>query len=131
MIELGSLHPTRDFTFVTDTARGFIQEMNCSTSVGEVTNIGSGFEISIKDTVQALAKIMGVEVKVIKDDTRLRPENSEVDRLYAGITKAEKSFNWKPMFGGYNGFLDGLKQTSEWFLDSKNLSHYKVDLYNV
>lgn len=130
-IKMGALYPTRDFTFVTDTARGFIQEMNCEKNIGEVTNIGSGFEISIKDTVEAIAEAMKVEVKVSLDESRLRPEKSEVDRLYADVTKAQKNFNWNPQFGGYEGFLEGLKKTASWFLDPENLAHYKTDLYNV
>ncbi|MDB4145227.1 NAD-dependent 4,6-dehydratase LegB [Amylibacter sp.] len=130
-IKLGALSPTRDFTFVTDTARGFVQEMLCEASIGNVTNVGSGFEISIEDTVKAIAEAMGVEVKVLEDKARMRPVNSEVERLYAGIEKAQKSFNWNPKYGGSAGFIKGLKLTAEWFKDPDNLKYYKTDTYNV
>ena len=130
-IKLGALDPTRDFTFVTDTALGFVQDMMCSDSVGCVTNIGSGFEISIFETVKAISEVMNVEVEIVQDKARLRPEKSEVDRLYAGIKNAEKRFNWSPKYAGRTGFKEGLKLTAEWFMDPKNLSAYKADIYNV
>ena len=130
-IRLGSLHPTRDFSFVTDTARGFLQEMEAVTNVGNVTNIGSGFEISIRDTVEAISSAMGRKIKIVEDEARLRPEKSEVDRLFASISRAENSFNWKPDYGGHEGFLRGLIKTAEWFLEPKNLSFYKANIYNV
>lgn len=130
-IKLGSLSPTRDFTFVRDTARGFIQAMRCDEAVGQVTNIGSGFEISIGDTVNAIAKAMGVEVEVLQDDARLRPQASEVERLFAGTEKAKKTFGWSPEFGGFEGFVRGLSETAEWFQDPVNLAAYKTNRYNI
>ena len=130
-IQLGSLHPTRDFSFVTDTARGFLQEMEANDNVGKVTNIGSGFEISIRDTVEAISSAMGKKIKIVEDKNRLRPEKSEVDRLFASISKAENSLNWNPDFGGRKGFLRGLIKTAEWFSEPQNLSLYKANIYNV
>ena len=130
-IKLGALHPTRDFSFVRDIAGGFIQAMNCSACVGEVTNIGSGFEISIRETVDLIAEAMGVSVDIISDQNRQRPDASEVDRLFADVEKAKKRFNWSPEFGGRDGFINGLKETAEWFIDPQNLSLYKPHLYNV
>ena len=130
-IKLGSLTPTRDFTFVRDTARGFIQAMHCDAAVGQVTNIGSGFEISIGETVAAIAEAMQVNVEVLQDDARLRPQASEVERLFAGTDKARKLFGWSPEFGGRDGFVRGLAETADWFRDPANLAAYKTDQYNV
>ncbi len=130
-IKLGSLTPTRDFTFVRDTARGFIQAMQCDAAVGQVTNIGSGFEISIADTVSAIAEAMSTQVEVVQDDARLRPQASEVERLFAGTQKAEKLFGWSPEFGGRDGFVRGLAETADWFMDPANLAAYKSDRYNI
>lgn len=130
-IRLGSLAPTRDFTFVRDTARGFVQAMECDAAVGRVTNIGSGFEISIAETASAIAEAMGVEVVVVQDEARLRPQASEVERLFAGTRAAEEMFGWAPEFGGRDGFVRGLAETAEWFQNPGNLAGYKTDLYNI
>jgi len=130
-IRLGSLHPTRDFTYVEDTAFGFMQEMMCAGNIGRTTNIGSAFEISIEETVNSIARVMNSRVTVIQDDDRLRPEKSEVDRLFACTRRAQSSFDWKPKHGGYEGFLRGLKKTADWFSQPHNLLNYKTDLYNV
>lgn len=131
MIKLGALHPTRDFTFVGDTAQGFIQAMECDGSIGEATNIGSDFEISIKETVEMIAKCMNVEIEIVADQRRLRPSDSEVERLFAGVDKARKLFGWAPEHGGRDGFAKGLAKTAEWFQNPENLRAYKVSSYNV
>lgn len=130
-IKLGALHPTRDFTFVRDTARGFIQAMNCADCIGEVTNIGSNFEISIADTVALIAEAMGVEVEVTTDSNRIRPAASEVERLFAGTEKAQRLFGWEPAYSGRDGFVRGLAETAEWFQDPANLARYKTQTYNI
>jgi dTDP-glucose 4,6-dehydratase len=130
-IKLGALHPTRDFTFAKDTARGFIQAMRCDAAIGEVTNIGSGFEISIADTVSLIAEAMGTQVEVVLDEDRVRPAASEVERLFAGTKKAQGLFGWAPEYGGRDGFVRGLRETAEWFQDPVNLAGYKADRYNI
>lgn len=130
-IKLGALHPTRDFTFVRDTARGFIQAMGCDACIGEVINIGSNFEISIGDTVSLIAEAMGEQVEVLTDDDRIRPAASEVERLFAATEKAERLFGWKPEFSGRDGFVRGLAETAEWFQNPANLARYKTDHYNI
>lgn len=130
-IKLGALHPTRDFTFVQDTAQGFVQAMECADCVGEATNIGSGFEISVKDTVELIADCMGVEIEIITDHQRIRPADSEVERLFAGVEKARRLFGWAPEHGGLEGFKNGISKTVEWFQDSENLAAYKTSSYNV
>lgn len=130
-VKLGSLTPTRDFTFVRDTARGFIQAMNSEACIGEVTNIGSNFEISIGDTVNLIAEAMGKNVEVVTDEIRIRPQESEVERLFAGTEKAQRLFGWAPEFCGRDGFVRGLAETAEWFQDPQNLARYKTDVYNI
>jgi dTDP-glucose 4,6-dehydratase len=130
-IKLGAVHPTRDFNFVTDTVRGFIAAMNAEKAVGEVINVGSGFEISIGDTAKAIADVMGAEINIITEDQRLRPEKSEVERLFADNKKAKELMGWQPEFGGLDGFKNGLTQTIEWFNNPANLSNYKSNIYNL
>lgn len=130
-IKLGAIHPTRDFNFVSDTVRGFIAAMNAEKAVGEVINVGSSFEISVGDTAKAIADVMGAEINIITEDQRLRPEKSEVERLFADNKKAKELMGWQPEFGGLDGFKRGLKQTVEWFNDPKNLSNYKSNIYNL
>ena len=130
-IQLGALDPTRDFTFVSDTVNGFIQAMLSESTNGTVTNIGSGFEISILKTAQLIANLMGKEVEFELDPARLRPEISEVERLFASYEKATRIMNWKPQYGGEAGFRLGLKKTIEWFLDPAHLSNYKNNTYAI
>ncbi|UTV39270.1 NAD-dependent 4,6-dehydratase LegB (plasmid) [Ensifer adhaerens] len=131
-IKLGSVSPTRDFTFVTDTVRGFAAIADCDSAIGEVVNIGSNFEISIGDTVMAIADVMGVDVEIVTDEQRIRPEKSEVERLWADTTKAQRLFGWSAEFGGsIEGFRKGLEKTVEWFTKPENLAQYKHDKYNI
>lgn len=130
-IRLGAVSPTRDFNFVGDTVAGFIAALNSGKGLGEVINIGSNFEISVGDTVQLIAEAMGVDVEILTDEVRLRPENSEVERLWASNTKAQELLGWRPTYGGRDGFRRGLELTAEWFLRSENLRAYKADIYNL
>jgi len=130
-IKLGALHPTRDFNYVKDTVRGFIAIAESEKSIGEVINIGSNFEISIGDTVKLIAEAMGVEIEIETDEVRLRPEKSEVNRLWADNTKAKQLVGWEPLYGGREGFKRGLAETAEWFMNPANLAGYKSDRYNI
>jgi dTDP-glucose 4,6-dehydratase len=130
-IRLGALHPTRDFSFVADTVAGFIAVLAADRVVGEVINLGSGFEVSIGDTVQAVAEVMGASVEIVLDEQRLRPDKSEVGRLFASNAKAKRLLNWSPQFAGLEGFKRGLAKTVDWFTDPANLARYKVDAYNL
>ncbi|MCB1178282.1 MAG: GDP-mannose 4,6-dehydratase, partial [Leptospiraceae bacterium] len=130
-IKLGSTFPTRDFNFVADTVNGFIKALESDHSIGEIINIGSNFEISIGDTVNLIAEIMGKKIEIESDDKRIRPEKSEVERLWASNEKAKQLIGWEPKFGGKEGFAKGLKETIDWFSDPSNLSIYKVDIYNI
>lgn len=130
-IRLGAVHPTRDFSFVTDTVAGFIAALAADDVVGEVINLGSGFEVSIGDTVRLIADAMGQSVEVVLDEQRLRPDKSEVERLCASSDKARRLLHWSPKFGGLDGLRRGLAHTVDWFTDPSNLSRYKVDAYNL
>lgn len=130
-LKLGALHPTRDFNYVKDTVRGFIAIANSQEAIGEVINVGSNFEVSIGETVELIAEAMGVEVEIETDSVRLRPEKSEVNRLWADNSKARKLVGWEPVYGGREGFVRGLAETAKWFTDPKNLGGYKVDRYNI
>lgn len=130
-IKLGATSPTRDFTFVEDTASGFIAIAKSDASTGEVINIGSGFEISIEETARLIAEVMDVEIEILSDEQRVRPEGSEVHRLFADTRKAAKLTGWKPVYGGKEGFRKGLGKTAPWFADENNLRLYKSDIYNL
>lgn len=130
-IALGSLHPTRDFNYVKDIVRGFIAVMNCDRSIGEVINIGSHYEVSIGETADLIAGLMGQHIDIETDDVRVRPEKSEVERLWADNSKAKQLLNWEPVYGGKEGFKKGLKETIDWFLNPEHLKQYKADVYNI
>lgn len=128
-IKLGSLHPTRDFSFVSDTVHGFLAALS-SDVVGDVINLGSGFEISVGDTAREIAHVMGADVEIVTDDVRLRPERSEVERLLADNSKALALLGWQPTYGGLDGFRRGLAETATWFREPARLTSYKPDQYN-
>lgn len=126
-ISLGSLSPTRDLTFVKDTVDGFIQAASSDEGCGQVTNLGSGFEISIGDLVNRIAGILGKPIEVVCTGERIRPEKSEVERLWASNQNAQTRFNWKPRYT----IEQGLRKTVQWFLDPQNQIFYKSNIYNI
>lgn len=130
-IKLGALDPTRDFNYVMDTVAGFIAVAKSDASIGEVINIGSNYEISIRDTAELIAKIMNVNITFLTDEIRLRPEKSEVERLWASNEKAMRLLDWRPQYANLDGLEKGLRQTVDWFTDPSNLTLYKSDSYNI
>lgn len=130
-ISLGAVSPTRDFNYVEDTVAAFIAAMEGEGGLGEVVNFGSNFEISIGDTVDLISEVMGVEVVVTTDEQRLRPINSEVERLWADNRRARDLFGWSPDYAGRDGLKRGLEKTVAWFANSTNLAHYKANIYNI
>ena len=126
-IQLGDVSPTRDFNYVTDTCRGFIELANCDKAVGETVNIGSNYEISVHDTLHLIRDIMASDVEFILDEQRIRPEKSEVHRLWCDNTKIHALTGFKPKFS----LQDGLRLTIDWFCQAANLAKYKTDIYNV
>ncbi len=130
-IKLGAVSPTRDFNYVQDTVAAFIAALRSDKGLGEVVNFGSNFEISIGDTALAIAEAMNAEVEIVTDEQRRRPENSEVERLWAANDKARMLFGWQPAYGGIDGFKRGLNETVQWFTQADNLRQYKANIYNV
>lgn len=130
-IHLGAVHPTRDFNYVSDTVSGFIAALESDKGVGEVINIGSNYEISIGDTARLIAEIMGVDMDIYTDEERLRPEKSEVERLWACNAKAQALLDWQPHYSGLAGFRRGITETVEWFTNPAHLSLYKTDTYTL
>ena len=126
-IKLGSLHPTRDLLFVKDTAKGFVEIAKSDKTIGHEINIAMQEEISVGDLAQKLINELNPNAQIITDEQRLRPEKSEVERLFGSNQKIKELTDWKPDYT-----LDsGLKETIEWFSDSSNLSRYKADIYNL
>jgi dTDP-glucose 4,6-dehydratase len=130
-ISLGALQPTRDFSFVSDTVAGFLAALRCERSVGEVINTGSGFEISIGDTARTIADLMGVQVEIVTEEKRLRPERSEVERLCAANAKARELLGWQPRYAQLDGLRRGLLQTIAWFNAPENLARYRPEIYTL
>lgn len=130
-IKLGALHPTRDFNYVQDTVRGFIAVAESDRSVGEVINVGSNYEISMGDTVQMIADIMDAKIEIVTEEARLRPDKSEVERLWAENRKALELTGWEPRYPGREGLRKGLEETIAWFKRPENLSAYKANIYNL
>ena len=124
-LKLGSLEPTRDLTFAKDTAQGFIEIFKSNNLFGEITNIGMGHEISIGNLVQLISKIMNVEITIDADAQRVRPAQSEVERLLCGNKKILNNTNWKPQYSLEAGLIETIE-----FL-KKNVTLYKSNLYNV
>ena len=126
-IELGSLSPTRDLTFVKDTCAGFEEIYKSETLFGEVTNIGMKAEISIGDLAKLIANVMDVELSIKSTVERIRPENSEVERLFCDNTKLLKHTSWKPNYT----LEQGIAEVIEWMKKPENMDYFKADRYNV
>ncbi len=124
-IKLGSLTPTRDYTYVKDTVKGFVSIANCDDAIGQEINIASQYEISIGDLAQEMINLINPDAEIICDDQRLRPEKSEVNRLFGSNEKIRKLTGWKPEYS----LAEGLAETVEWM--KQNLNSYKTDIYNL
>jgi len=126
-IKLGDLIPTRDLLYVKDTARGFVEIARAESLIGHDCNIATQSEISVGDLANELISQINPNARIITDEQRLRPQNSEVFRLFGSNEKIMKHTNWKPEFT----FADGLAATIEWFRDPENLKNYKANIYNI
>lgn len=124
-IKVGSLNPTRDLTFVSDTCRGFLEIFKSESLFGEVTNIGMNEEISIQNLINLIIQIMDVDVKIVSEQDRLRPESSEVERLMCNNKKITENTNWRPEYNLNKGLIETIK----WI--KKNINLYKPEIYNV
>lgn len=124
-LKLGNLTPTRDLNYVKDTVKGFLAIAGNSAFNGEIVNIGCGYEISVLGLVKQISDIMGIAVEIKSDENRIRPENSEVERLYCDNSKIKSATNWCPEFDLEKGLLE----TIQWL--KENLKNYKTEIYNV
>ncbi len=124
-LSLGSLDPTRDLTFVHDTAAGFLAILGCDALIGSATNIGMNEEITIRDLVALIADVLGAGVEVETDARRLRPAQSEVERLWCDNTRLMTHTGWRPA----HTLRSGLVATAEWL--KRSMEHYKPGRYNV
>lgn len=127
LLRLGATSPTRDLTYVTDTCEGFIRVAESDAAIGRDVNLGTGREISVGDLALLIGEVMGVDVTIERDDARLRPDASEVDRLLADNTLALQLADWKPIVS----LEEGLRRTVDWFRDSNGASCYRSGEYVV
>jgi len=126
-IKLGAIHPTRDLLFVKDTANGFVEIAKSDKTLGQEINIATASEITIGDLAQKIIDIINPAAKIVTDEIRLRPEKSEVERLFGSNQKILELTNWKQAVT----LNEGLNQTISWFSNPDNLKQYKTDIYNV
>jgi len=126
-IKLGDITPTRDLLFVKDTVNGFLKIAQCDELIGHEVNIATQSEISVGDLAQQLINILNPTAKIITDSQRIRPEKSEVFRLFGSNEKLKSFTDWKPKYT----LKEGLKETIDWFSQKENLQQYKSDIYNV
>ncbi|MBI3493213.1 MAG: GDP-mannose 4,6-dehydratase [Acidobacteria bacterium] len=130
-IKLGAISPTRDFSYVQDTVAGFIAVLNSDQGLGEVVNLGGNFEVSIGDTARLIAETMNAEIEIVCDESRVRPQHSEVERLWADNTKVRRLFGWAPAWGGRDGFRRGLAETIDWYRVPANLARFAAERYHI
>jgi NAD dependent epimerase/dehydratase len=126
-IKLGNLSPTRDLSYVTDTCNAFLDIYKSDSLVGEVTNIGMNSEISIGDLIDLIANLMNTDITIESSKERIRPENSEVERLVCDNSKLMKYTSWKPKYTLEKGLIEVI----EWMENPGNLTIYKAEQYNV
>ena len=130
-INLGSLKPTRDFNFVYDTCNAFLEIASSKSTLGKIINSSSNFEISIGDTAKLISELMNADIYIKEQKSRLRPKDSEVERLYGDNSLLKKLTNWEPEYGNLTGFKKGLGITIDWFQDKENLKLYKPETFNI
>jgi len=130
-LKLGSLHPTRDFNYVEDTARGMVAATLADNTAGETVNLATGYEISIGDLAALIAEIMEADIEITADDARIRPKASEVERLLGDPAKMTELTGWKALCAGPDGLRDGLSRTIDWLSRPENLAAYRPDEYQV
>jgi hypothetical protein len=126
-IKLGDISPTRDFSYVEDTCRGFLAIIDNDQTIGETINIGSNFEISIGDTLNLVKELMNSDVEFVVDENRIRPSKSEVFRLWCDNSKIKELTGFKPQIN----IKEGLQKTIDWITQPDNLKKYKSEIYNV
>jgi NAD dependent epimerase/dehydratase len=130
-IRLGALHPTRDFSYVLDTVSGFLAALKAAAAIGQVMNLGSGFEIAVGEVASTIAAVMDSRVEIVADTQRLRPADSEVERLWSENSRARSLLGWQPAYGGLEGFRRGLGETVAWYRDPANLALFRAEEYQL
>lgn len=130
-IKLGAVSPTRDFNYVSDICDAFIAVAESNYVLGKVINAASNFEISIGETAYLIANVMNENIEIITEEKRLRPELSEVNRLYGENKLLTQLTNWEPKYGGKEGFKKGLIKTCDWFSNEDNLKKYRIGEYTI
>ena len=130
-VRLGAVHPTRDFNYVADTVAGFIALAEADSAIGEVVNIASNFEVSVEDAIKAIGEAIGVTPIVNLDGNRVRPQKSEVDRLWGDNSKILGLTEWKPQYAGLQGFKRGICEMVEWFRSDNVMKNYKPGRYTI
>jgi NAD dependent epimerase/dehydratase len=131
VVSLGSVHPTRDFNFVKDIVAAFSIAARLESPLGRVVNLGSNFEISIREVVDVVSEATGTTLEVAEDTSRVRPAGSEVDRLWADNALAATLLSWSPEYAGLKGFKQGISETVEWFADPINTKSYRPGRYAI
>lgn len=129
--KLGALTPTRDFNFVDDITDAFIKVAESDKTAGETLNAGSNFEVSIGETARIIAELMEADIDIQSDEQRLRPQKSEVNRLWADNGRIKEVTDWNPEYAGIDGFKKGLMHCIKWYCDPENLVRFKTDIYNI
>jgi NAD dependent epimerase/dehydratase len=131
IIDIGNVSPRRDFTFIEDTVDAFMLSINSKKIIGEEINLGNGFDISISEIIKILRNDFNFNFEIKVNQKRLRPKNSEVQRLIASNLKATKLLKWKPKYKGLLGFKKGLEKTIKWYENPNNLKYFKSNNYNI
>ncbi len=130
-IKLGNISTKRDFTHVKDTANGFVMALKAKNIDGEVINLGTGINFSIKNVIDIISKITKKKINIIVDKQRFRPTKSEVSNLLSNNKKAKKILKWKLNYPGKKGFERAMIDTIKWFSEPTNLKHYDPNKYTV
>ncbi len=131
VIKLGALSPTRDFNYVSDICEAFVAIGTSEKCIGEVVNACTCYEISIEETAKLICDILNIEPVFCSDEERMRPKESEVNRLYGDNKLIKEITSWEPNYFGKKGFREGLRRTINWFTEEKNQHSYKSMMYNI
>ena len=130
-VELGAIHPTRDFSYVSDTVSGMVAASQPGIALGETINLGSDFEISIADAVALIGEIMAITPEIATRENRLRPKQSVVERLWADNSRARELLDWSPAYGGLDGLREGLRETIDWYRTPENLRQFHAERHDI
>lgn len=130
-IKLGNINTTRDFNYVEDIVNGIVKSINAKNIEGEIINIGSGYEISVKHLVKEISDLLNKKIKIKVENKRIRPNKSEVKRLLASNKKAKRLLKWSPKYTNHKGLIKGLEKTLIWYSDERNKTFIKENIYNI